>query len=249
MTNTFIHGKFSWLRVFIIIAVIIFFIFLFLFSQTHTPRELAKRIKCNANLKQVALGLKQYALDNSESFPSWDSNMEPHQAFGKLYPNYLSAIEVFRCPSSGDTKWDKDTVHIDNADGKPFSQQECEESLSYAYSINRDGDGKGIKGPWTENAPSSLRIVADKYVTHDYTIENHPKHRPLNHKSMDGMFWTDRNILRHGCRNFALLDGSAKIEESIKLLEADPDTEYEKSGHPESDQTGADWWSDPPDKP
>ena len=45
-----------------------------------------------------------------------------------------------------------------------------------------------------------------------------------------------------------MLDGSARWSNEKSLLEADPETEFENSGNMEKDQTGADWWSDPPDK-
>jgi hypothetical protein len=38
------------------------------------------------------------------------------------------------------------------------------------------------------------------------------------------------------------------MTEEIGLMDADPETEFEGSGDPEHDQTGTDWWSDPPDK-
>ena len=43
-------------------------------------------------------------------------------------------------------------------------------------------------------------------------------------------------------------DGSVGWEDNTSELEADPGTEFESSGDPEYDQTGSDWWSDPPDK-
>ena len=249
MTNTTIHGRFSWLRALIIIVVIIALLWLLFRIYAYNPKEQSRRAKCGSNLKQIALAFKQYALDHDESFPDWDDGTEPYQAFGKLHPSYMSALEAFRCPSSSDVKWDAENAHLhNNKDDVPFTEDACKKSLSYAYSFNKDGSGKGIKGPWPASAPSSLRIAADKYTTHDYTIENYPEHRPLNHQIMQLIFSTDRNILRQGCRIFVRLDGSAEVEKSIKPLEADPSTEYEKSGHPESDQTGADWWSDPPGK-
>jgi len=201
-------------------------------EHVHPPR-------CIRNLKQIGLALKQYALDNNEVLP-FDEGIEPYQALGKLHPSFASALEIFRCPSSRDKKWDPSTAHEENnKDGAPFSNDACKISLSYAYGMNK---GK----PWTEEAPSTTRIAGDKYATEDYSSGDKEK-RPSNHDT-DG-----RHVVR--------FDGSASWDNNKGKLEADPDwdiragmsagdPQYVKmeDSDPEHDQTGTDWWSDPPDK-
>lgn len=237
-------ARFSCLRVIIIIIVVIVFGFYCLvWMDQHGKREASRRAKCLSNLKQIGLALNQYALDYNGTLP-WETGIEPYQALGKLHPVYCSALDVFRCPSSSDNKWDIENAHLlDNKDGAPFIVDACKNNLSYAYSFNRDGNGKGIKGPWTENAPSSLRLAADKYVTYDYSLDPHSKTKPSNHP-IKRVWWKYK-----GGRNVVRLDGSAKWEETIAPSDVDPDTRYpDTSTSPESDQTGADWWSDPPEK-
>jgi prepilin-type processing-associated H-X9-DG protein len=224
----------------LVVFIIILLGYFFLRQSLVPNREQSRRAKCFSNLKQIGLSLKQYALDNNDTLP-WADDIEPYQALGKLHPSYAWALEVFRCPSSSDAKWDIGNAHINNIDGTPFAEDACKKSLSYAYSFNKDGNGKeGIKGPWSESAPSSLRLAADKYTTHDYSTDSNSKTQPSNHP-IKRVWWKYK-----GGRNVGFLDGSAKWEDSLAPLDVDPAVEYEKSGHSESDQTGADWWSDPP---
>ena len=148
-----------------------------------------------------------------------------------------SSLEVFRCPDSGDKKWNPDIAHEGGIKKALFRSAACKRSLSYAYSHNQ---GK----PWTEQDSSATRIAADKYANQDYTDDLFPKGRPINH-------WSQHNRLNPG-RQYVRLDGSAAWDNSRKPLEADPEKDVtadpEAKHDPANDQTGADWWSDPPDK-
>lgn len=232
----------NFLIIFVILILVSFIVFrvIQLFKR---PIEQGGHIKSTSHLKQIGLAMKQYALDNNDVYPFVGDDMEPYQALGFLHPSYASSLEVFRCPSARDEKWDINKSHqYNNRDGAPFTKDACAKSLSYAYSFNKDGNGKGIRGPWNESDPETVRIASDKYVTHDYSVDPDSKRRPSNHP-IERKWWRYR-----GGRHVVYLDGSAKWEEIITPLDVDPKTEYENSGHPESDQTDADWWSDPPEK-
>ena len=257
-TKLYSH-RFGWLSTLLIAAIISSLLCILLIDAlgAFNPSGEARRAKCLSNLKQIGLALKQYALDNNEVFP-WDNpdlpqeqgrimnfkddkvvlkkpTMQPYQSFGRLHPSYASALEIFRCPNSKDEEWDIEKAHIKNRDNKPFTQSSCKDSLSYAYCIDKDGNGKNIQGPWTEAAASTTRIAGDKYACANYS-KGDLKNQPSNHNT-DG-----RNIVR--------LDGSGWWDDSKKPLEADPEKKYpDSSTSPESDQTGVDWWNDPPDKP
>lgn len=258
-TNLYSH-RFGWLNALIITAVISFLLFLILIEAWGALRrddDPDRRAICLNHLRQLALALRQYALDNNGVYP-WgtldfgDENkkimkfkddkivsdklsLQPYQSFGMLHPSYTSTIEIFRCPSSTDEKWDSKNAHFRNKDNRFFTQVACKNSLSYAYGVDKDGNGKDIQGAWTEEAQSTVRIAGDKYACTDYSIGN-IRNKPSNHIT--------------GGRNVAIIDGSAKWDDSKKPLEANPHGRYPASSKsPESDQTGADWWSDPPEKP
>jgi hypothetical protein len=105
-------------------------------------------------------------------------------------------------------------------------------------------------------------VVADKYATHDYDAEPYSQRYPLNHSEWPNYWGTmRRSVYKYGERCFVRIDGSGASEKDIGLLEADPgwdvrttmyanDTDYEPDddSDPEHDQTGPDWWSDPPEK-
>ena len=68
-------------------------------------REEARKAVCKSNLKQVGLACAMYANDYGECWP----NQTPatvnagREALALLYDNYLSSLNVFRCPSTDDT--------------------------------------------------------------------------------------------------------------------------------------------------
>jgi len=61
-------------------------------------RERARRLECMNNLRQVGLGIKQYATDNLELFPESGTNsVETH--FKLISNNVQNIGKIFRCPS------------------------------------------------------------------------------------------------------------------------------------------------------
>ncbi len=188
-------------------------------------------MRCLSNLMQLGLSLKQYSMENDEVFAWGDSASTSYYRYlGKLHPDYVSDLTLFTCPSSRDDPMDPADR---GARGTPFKRSECRKGLSYAYGHNQ---GK----PWTEDDPSSVRILAEKYATQDYTSGPFPKGRRINHSRRHGKPIIGRAVIH--------ADGSGKFDNSKKPLEADPETRIDESSDPLNDQTGPDWFSDPPDK-
>lgn len=58
-------------------------------------REKARASSCLNNLKQIGLGVVMYRGDWDDGMPFWLS---------RIYPDYIGAVQVYRCPSDGNKK-------------------------------------------------------------------------------------------------------------------------------------------------
>jgi len=179
-------------------------------------RESARRAACLNNLKQVMTGMKTYSPDYDEYYPTSAKQGQNitagthYKDLGILYPTYVTSLDVFTCPSSGD-KMPK-TRKDDTKNNKPFQENEAAQ-VSYAYSY----DGSTGNKAWTEAAPSTTRILADRYATK--ALDSNANHK------MDG-------------RNVAFQDGHVKwVSGGREKLYTDPD-------NPDTKINTMSWWSE-----
>jgi len=182
-------------------------------------RESARRAACLNNLKQVITAIKTYSPDYNEYYPTSAlpnasiSISTHYEDLGILFPTYITSLDVFTCPSSGDRmpRRDDPTGQYDN---KPFRSSERAQ-CSYAYSYDGSSGGGGNRA-WTESAPSTSRILADRKALTDADATS-------NHK-MDG-------------RNAAFADGHVRWVSGKTKLKTDPD-------NPDSKINTQVWWSE-----
>jgi len=164
--------------------------------RTHSRR----RAPCLSNLKQIMLGIKTYTPDYGDSYPTHlgpeESGRTSYRDLGILYPNYVSSLEVFTCPQSGD-RMPKNRAGGPH-DGKPFLPREAKH-VGYAYGLNKNAKNKA----WTEDAPSDTRVLGDRPATRSLT-------RRSNHK-MDG-------------RNVAYADGHVRWISGTAPLDSHPES-------------------------
>ena len=92
----------------LVVIAIITLLAAILFPVFARARESARRSSCQSNLKQLALGLIQYAQDNDSRLLIYDginynAATSPNGHFGHvlggLFP-YVKSDQVFRCPSA-----------------------------------------------------------------------------------------------------------------------------------------------------
>ena len=205
----------------------------FAITGIFRAREQARRSKCLNNLKQLMLGLKQYAMDFREICPWCVGRSEPKDAWLDLtilYPNYNSSFQSFFCPSAKDEEFEPKCASGDKEDNpfEPIKPADNTEVISYAYCL--DGSDPARKTAWTEEASSTVRLSADKKA--GCAIEDDSEVNPTamaNHKD-DG-------------RNTVYLDGHVKWKAGPGAL--DPDEDDDDIGDPDADEY-SDWWSDPP---
>lgn len=96
---------FTLIEILVVIAIIAILAAI-LFPVFARARENARRTSCQSNLKQIALGMKQYTQDYDETMPASMSGGFPPVTYPQtpwgwadgLQP-YLKSIQIFQCPS------------------------------------------------------------------------------------------------------------------------------------------------------
>ncbi|MCS7191922.1 MAG: DUF1559 domain-containing protein [Armatimonadetes bacterium] len=108
-----IRGGFTLIELLVVIAIIAILAAI-LFPVFSRAREKARQTSCLSNVKQIGLGILQYAQDYDERlpFPWYGPNAPWHDADPNLCKKYLDVIEpyvkniqIFRCPSRPGQGW------------------------------------------------------------------------------------------------------------------------------------------------
>jgi prepilin-type processing-associated H-X9-DG protein len=196
------------------------------------PRHEASRLTmCLNNLKQLGKALKMYSQDFGERYPWHVGVSNPAEAWrdlALLFPSYDSGWDSFRCPSSKDQPFEPKSASGDKRDYpfEPLLPANTKEAISYAYGL----DARDPANPtaWTEEAPSTTRLLADKKA---------------------GVGLTERSNHKTDGRNVLYQDGHVQWKSGTAAL--DPDETNDEVGPPQAPdaQSAPDyraWWSDPP---
>ncbi len=62
-------------------------------------REASRRVSCMSNLQQLGMTLRMYSEEEAGALP-WSGGQGDASCLNLLFPDYLSDVRVFRCPSS-----------------------------------------------------------------------------------------------------------------------------------------------------
>jgi len=208
----------------ILIGIIILGVGLLL-PVVSRPREPDRRMSCLSNAKQLMLGLKQYTQDFAECYPWRTGQTKADEAWldlGMLYPNYTSSWRPFWCPESKDRPFVPQSASGDKVAFplEPLVSSSSREVISYAYGI--DARDPAQRTGWTENALSTVRLLADKKA---------------------GAWLTSHSNHKRDGRTVGYHDGHAKWKAGDNPL--DPDEDDDTIGPPTAPDYN-DWWSDPP---
>ena len=96
------RSAFTLIELLVVIAIIAILAAI-LFPVFARARENARRSSCQSNLKQIALGIKQYTQDYDEKFPNQvvggGSATNPPVGWADEIQPYLKSTQIYQCPS------------------------------------------------------------------------------------------------------------------------------------------------------
>jgi len=96
------RSGFTLIELLVVIAIIAILAAI-LFPVFARARENARRSSCQSNLKQIALGIKQYTQDYDELFPIQitpnASSARPPVAWADEIQPYIKSLQLYQCPS------------------------------------------------------------------------------------------------------------------------------------------------------
>jgi prepilin-type N-terminal cleavage/methylation domain-containing protein/prepilin-type processing-associated H-X9-DG protein len=97
MSLALIRKAFTLIELLVVIAIIALLAAI-LFPVFARARENARRSSCQSNLKQIALGIKQYSQDYDEYFPmGWQAGQA--NGWASVIQPYVKSDSLFQCPS------------------------------------------------------------------------------------------------------------------------------------------------------
>ncbi len=114
-TSTKMRKGFTLIELLVVIAIIAILAAI-LFPAFAKARESARRASCSSNMKQIGLGLLQYAQEYDEKMVSAQAGAPNYEYWQYLVQPYLKSKDLFRCPSNtnSSTAYNKTASDISN---------------------------------------------------------------------------------------------------------------------------------------
>lgn len=143
----------------LVVVAIIALLAAILFPVFGRARENARRATCQSNLKQIGLGLIQYAQDYDEQQPltTFGGNGGSNAALGiykwmdAIYP-YVKSEQVFKCPSDAVSAATPYRYYM-NASNPSFAFG------SYVYNNGYADDSNGCSAKWGQLGPKGRKLA------------------------------------------------------------------------------------------
>src|ERR1044071_2326782 len=98
MGSSSTRKAFTLIELLVVIAIIALLAAI-LFPVFARARENARRASCQSNLKEIALGIKQYIQDYDERYPLDDSADTNVVGWAYVIQPYMKSEQIFQCPS------------------------------------------------------------------------------------------------------------------------------------------------------
>ncbi|MEO7717400.1 MAG: DUF1559 domain-containing protein [Capsulimonas sp.] len=143
----------------LVVIAIIAILAAILFPVFAKAREKARQISCSSNMRQIGLGMVQYAQDNDEiSVGGWIRPTGGNAAhYGQILQPYIKSTQVFRCP---DDSASPNAISFSGDDpglGKAFHN-----SYALNYDAMQFGDEQHGLPLASFNAPAGTVVIVDK---------------------------------------------------------------------------------------
>jgi prepilin-type N-terminal cleavage/methylation domain-containing protein/prepilin-type processing-associated H-X9-DG protein len=182
-----------------------------LFPVFGRARENARRASCQSNLKQIGLGIIQYAADYDDILPGRRMSNEALSWRRTTYP-YTKSAQVFSCPSNPSN----DVVADDSTSGNlALLPNGGVDAPIFFRSYNVNGTSSNIGGnpPFEYNKSQKLAAIPDvaRTVAVAETREG-ATHVKFDDGSSPGRFSDATNLFvgHLGTINFLFMDGHVK---------------------------------------
>ena len=217
----------------LVVIAIIAILAAILFPVFAKAREKARQASCTSNVKQIALGVLQYAQDYDEILPcAWQYIPGGQVYFGNLIQPYVKNTQIFICPSdSAPTTWGTNNNGV--ASFSYLWNNIQNQATNWPVAIAR---GTFINSPWTSH--TGLRSGPPAYGTgvNMSTVQDPSGTMMLfDGNNGGGEVWTDTNAdygtapvikFRHNDGfNAAYVDGHAKWRRGGSCLPGEYTTE------------------------
>ena len=101
------RNGFTLIELLVVIAIIAILAAI-LFPVFAKAREKARQSSCLSNMKQISLGIMQYAQDYDESLCAVYQGAPTYWWFNMIQP-YLKSTQIYKCPSNSSTRWSSGT--------------------------------------------------------------------------------------------------------------------------------------------
>ena len=224
--STSSRRAFTLIELLVVIAIIAILAAI-LFPVFARARENARRSSCQSNLKQTALGFKQYIQDYDELYPV-NNNTNTNTGNGGwvvILQPYLKSTQIFQCPS--DTGAPSAGPNI-NGFTDYWYNSNCAQKNESAFTavtntfLMGDGDGSG-------------QGLADYNATYDGFIDGNSAVATIH-----GSFITNWNtVLGPGAPAAQQQRGSIKHLEGANYAFADGHVKWLRNGRPSNDTGNA----------
>ena len=189
LSNVDSQKGFTLIELLVVIAIIAILAAI-LFPAFARARENARRASCQSNLKQIALGVKQYVQDYDEKFPpryAGTTATPSYMGWAVLIQPYTKSEQLFQCPSDS----------IAPGTFSTLTSQGTSTAIDYIYnySLGESASGQGTVSEAAINYSSNTVMNGDwpadfdRAANFDNATNNTAKARHLegaNYSFVDG---------------------------------------------------------------